>query len=108
MKEWFQNTLPSFAINGFEFDAVRVHMEADLYSSRLFALPQLRHKFDSFFIIFDEFLNHETRAPYNYSQCFPCHIEFLTYDHRLPMRVFCKVTRTAGASSSIGGVEPHL
>jgi O-methyltransferase len=97
VKGWFQDTLPPFAVDGGEFDVVLVHLDADLYSSTLFALMNLWHRFDSFYVIFDEFINHETRAFYNFSQCCPCRIEFLAHDHELPSRVFCKVTvqRTA-------------
>lgn len=107
VRGWFQNTLPPFVINGSEFDAILVHMDADLYSSTLFCLSQLWHKFDSFFIIFDEFLNHETRALYNFSQCFPCRIDFLAYDHPLPSRVFCKITRISGVGTSAANTEPR-
>ena len=93
VKGWFHRTLPGFAIDPGGYDAVVVHLDADLYSSTLFVLCQLWPRLDQFYAVFDEFTNHETRALYNFSQAFPCEIEFLAHDDGLPRRVFCRITR---------------
>ena len=99
VKGWFQDTLPSLNISALGFDAVLVHMDADLYSSTLFVLSQLWLKFNVVFVIFDEFINHEARALYNFVQSHPCSIEFLAYDYLLPARVVCKIIKSPGTNS---------
>lgn len=94
-KGWFQDTLPPFSIQGQDFDAVFVHMDADLYSSTMFVLSNLWSKLPTFFALFDEFSGHETRALYNFHQSFPCDIEFLAHDFASPNRVLCRITRTS-------------
>jgi O-methyltransferase len=95
---WFHDTVPPFSIPPGDFPAVLVHMDADLYSSTLFALTELWRRFPVFFAVFDEFLNHECRALYNFQHAFPSRIEFLAHDYDLPSRVFCKITRVAPQS----------
>ncbi len=93
VKGWFHDTLPDFAADGTDFDAVIVHMDAGLYSSTLFVLSQLWAKYDSFHVIFDEFISHECRALYNFSQACPCEIIFRSHDEEDPTRVLCQITR---------------
>lgn len=93
VKGWFQDTLPPFEGMDKEFDAIFVHMDADLYSSTLFVLANLWSKLPTFYALFDEFSGHETRALYNFQQGFPCDIEFLVHDYPSPNRVLCRISR---------------
>lgn len=91
VKGWFQDTLPDFDVPAGDFEAVLVHLDADLYSSTLFVLSQLWRTLDSFHAIFDEFSGHETRALYNFTSAFPCTVTFLAYDYPFPNRVLCRI-----------------
>ena len=96
VKGWFHCTVPSFEVNASSFDVVLVHLDADLYSSTIFVLSQLWLKVNVCYVVFDEFNGHEARALYNFSQSFPCRIEFLAHDASpFPRRVFCRITRRA-------------
>ena len=81
VKGWFSDTLVSFKEHHPEIFEDRkiikiVHFDADLYSSTLFLLTQLWRSNDEYYFIFDEFLGHETRALYNFSQSYPITIKF--------------------------------
>lgn len=71
-------------------------------------------KLHSFNAVFDEFKNHETGALHNFSQCFPCKIEFLDHDYDLLSRVFCGITVTSANPRSDDlcsedfGIDGHL
>lgn len=93
---WFHETLPGFVAEGRDYEAVLVHLDADLYSSTLFALSQLWPRYAQFHALFDEFMSQEARALHNFAQAFPCAIEFLAYDHDIPKRVFCRIDRASG------------
>ncbi len=94
VKGWFQDTLPSFAIDASKFAAILVHMDADLYSSTLFVLSQLWQRLNSYYLLFDEFMNDEARALYNFLEAFPSQVEFLAHDDSInPQRVLCKISR---------------
>ena len=101
IKGWFQDSLPRLAIQPAEYDAVIVHLDADLYSSTLFVLSQLWGRVEVFYAVFDEFANDEARALYNFSQAFPCQIDFLAYDDAVnPQRVFCHIRRAGVAPTA--------
>jgi len=96
VKGWFHATLPGFAGAPVSGGTVLAHLDADLYSSTLFVLAQLWHRYDSFYAVFDEFSGHETRALYNFLQAFPAEVAFLAYDHPMPNRVFCRIDPKRG------------
>src|SRR5262249_40230941 len=89
---WFHDTLPGFVTPG-RFDRVLVHMDADLFSSTLFVLAQLWHKFAAVDVVFDEFMGDECRALYSFAKAFPCDLTFLAHDDALPRRVYCRIER---------------
>jgi hypothetical protein len=94
VKGWFQDTLPQFAVSADGYDAVLVHMDADVYSSTLFVLSQLWSRLDQFYVLFDEFMNDETRALHDCSQAYPARIEFIAHDNPVnPQRVLCKFSK---------------
>jgi Macrocin-O-methyltransferase (TylF) len=98
VKGWFQDTLPGFSVDPSAFEAVLVHLDADLYSSTLFVLSNLWGRLPSFHVVFDEFSPDEARALYNFSQAYPVHIEFLAHDlDANPQRVFCRIERAGVA-----------
>lgn len=94
---WFQQTLPQEEFNATTYDAVLVHMDADLYSSSLFVLSELWRKFNNIHVIFDEFVGDETRALFNFTQAFPCEVEFIAHDAMPPKRVACYISGMRGA-----------
>lgn len=97
---WFQETLPLQEFDVTAYDAVLVHMDADLYSSSLFVLSELWRKFNNIYVIFDEFVGDETRALFNFTQAFPCDVEFIAHDAMPPKRVACYITGMRGIHRS--------
>lgn len=96
IKGWFQNTLPAFlSERGSSLsENLIVQFDADLYSSTLFGLTQLDSLKKPYIALFDEFINHETRALYNYTQMSGAEVEFLAWtgDNRLwPSRAMCRI-----------------
>jgi len=79
IKGWFQNTLPDFLDQGRgQFsNPVLVHYDADLYSSTLFILSTIWHHIPEYYFVFDEIIEQEMIALYDFSQAFPIEIEFL-------------------------------
>jgi len=79
IKGWFQDSWGILEKNltGINLDNLVVHYDADLYSSTLFALSQIDLIKKPYIGIFDEFMGHETRALYNYTQAFNAKVEFL-------------------------------
>jgi hypothetical protein len=78
-KGWFSETLPPFLEQFRPNGSLIVHFDADLYSSTIFALTQLRsYLTPSTVLIFDEFFdrNHELKAL----------AEFLTDDPSLRLK----------------------
>ena len=72
----------------------------------LFVLSWLWQRVDTFYAIFDEFMNDETRALYNFSQAFPVRIEFLAHDDPVnPQRAVCRISK-AHVAASIEAADP--
>lgn len=92
----FQQTLPYLQADFEDYDAVLVHMDADLYSSTLFVLSELWKMFPEIYVLFDEFIGDEARALYNFSQGFPSTIEFIAHDGVPPKRIACKISDMSG------------
>ena len=86
---WFQDTLPPMVFDAAQFDAVLVHLDADLYSSTLFVLTEIWRRFPKVYVIFDEFVGDEARALYNFTQAFPAAVSFIAHDAAPPKRVAC-------------------
>ena len=97
---WFQDTLPLLQFHGEKYDAVLVHMDADLYSSTLFVLSELWHRFVNVYVIFDEFVGDEARALFNFTQAFPCKVAFILHDAYPPKRVACIISGMRGEAVS--------
>jgi hypothetical protein len=53
-----------------------VHYDADLYGSTLFVMAQLWERTREYYFIFDEFLQDEAVALYDFSRAFPIAFEF--------------------------------
>lgn len=82
VKGWFQDSVPTF-FESFQKSSskkILIHFDADLYSSTLFLLSYFWREFDEYYFIFDEFIGDEARALYNFSQAYPCRIDFLAHD----------------------------
>jgi hypothetical protein len=97
VKGWFQNTLPPFLKRtdvGFS-NPVLVHYDADLYSATLFILSTLWHGISDYYFIFDEFMEHEIIALYDFSQAFPVEITFLSQTNAggYPNQMFGRIRR---------------
>ncbi len=90
---WFQDTLPPMVFDASQFDAVLVHLDADLYSSTLFVLTELWRRFPKTYAIFDEFVGDEARALYNFTQAFPTEVSFIAHDTFPPKRIACVLSR---------------
>lgn len=96
---WIQNTLPEFLKSGAISDngAFVVHIDTDIYSAALFILTTLWHKFDSYFVVFDEFGVDENLALADFSEAYPVQIEFFCHtindQSKLPQQVFGSITR---------------
>ena len=82
VKGWFNRSLPPL-LDQIEAEAgdraVVVHLDADLYSSTLYALNRISERIPSFYFIFDEFAGHEARALHNFRQATGAEVEF--WDH---------------------------
>lgn len=79
IKGWFQDSwiVLEEKLSDIKLDSIIVHYDADLYSSTLFALCKMDQFKKPYLAIFDEFMGHETRALYNYTQAFNAKVEFL-------------------------------
>jgi hypothetical protein len=79
VKGWFQNTLPDFLARGeAAYRApVLVHYDADLYSSTQFILSLLWGHVPDYYFVFDEFMEHELVALYDFSRAFTVEIELV-------------------------------
>lgn len=78
VKGWFQNTVPEFLAE-FTKDALRptlIHFDSDLYSSTLFLLATLWHKFDEYYFVMDDFIYDEVVAMRDFSSAFPVEFQF--------------------------------
>jgi O-methyltransferase len=76
----FQDTLPGFLTHFRGERRTVVHLDADLYSSTLFALATLHSRLKKGDILFfDEFSAplHEFRAFYDFLSCYPTHYELI-------------------------------
>lgn len=97
VRGWFQNTLRPFLANGGgkSTGPVLVHYDADLYSSTLFILSTLWDRISEYYFIFDEFLEHELVALYDFSLAFPIELEFLCQTNAggYPNQVFGRMRR---------------
>lgn len=78
VKGWFNQSLPRFweeqpglvkSIRSGERELV-VHFDADLFSSTLYVLSSLAHRFESYRFIFDDFIVDELRALHVATQAF--------------------------------------
>jgi hypothetical protein len=78
VKGWFQNTLPGFLGENdlTKADPLFVHFDADLYGSTLFVLAQLWERTAGYYFIFDEFMQDEVVALYDFARAFPVELEF--------------------------------
>ncbi|HWA90599.1 MAG TPA: TylF/MycF/NovP-related O-methyltransferase [Rhizomicrobium sp.] len=78
VKGWFQNTLPKFLAENdvAEAEPLFVHFDADLYGSTLFVLTQLWERAKDYYFIFDEFMQDEVVALYDFSRAYPVEFEF--------------------------------
>lgn len=72
-----------------------IHFDADLFSSTLFVLNELRYYISEYYFSFDEFSSDEIRALYQYELSNNCQIEFLVKQKKnlsIPVsRVFGKI-----------------
>jgi len=94
IKGWFQDTWEELNERLANRDTLVVNFDADLYSSTLFALAKIDSLKRSYIAIFDEFVNHEVRALYNYCQAFNASVAFIakTDVSDYPMQVMCRIT----------------
>lgn len=76
VRGWFQNTVPEFLATTRLEPPVRVHFDADLYSSTLFLLASLWPIVPEYSFTFDEFLPDEVTALHDFMAAFPVEIEF--------------------------------
>ncbi len=93
VKGYFQNTLPNFLINNPLSSRVLVHFDADLYSSTLFLMTTLWHHLREYHFIFDEFMQEEASAMYDFVVSYPVEYSFLACttndkDHHKPQQLF--------------------
>jgi hypothetical protein len=58
------------------------HMDSDIYGSALYTLSALSHKFDKFYVIFDEFLGDECRAFEDFKEAYFFESTLLCSGHR--------------------------
>lgn len=97
VKGWFNKTLSHFLeneenIDGFE--ALLIHLDADIYSSTLYVLASIANLVDEFYCIFDELPGEEARALHDFAGAYGISIEFLGYSgpsHAFPMQVFARL-----------------
>ena len=72
-----------------------IHFDADLFSSTLFVLNELKYYISEYYFSFDEFSSDEIRALYQYELSNNCQIEFLVKQKKnlsIPVsRVFGKI-----------------
>jgi hypothetical protein len=97
IKGWFQYSWDSLqeALLTRDLENLIVHYDADLYSSTLFALTKVDLLCKPYIAIFDEFLGHETRALFNYSQSYGATVKFLgktVMTGGYPSQVVCQIT----------------
>jgi hypothetical protein len=93
---WFQNALPPFFAHHPLGEPLLVHYDADLYGSTLFVLAQLWQRTREYWFIFDEFMNDEAIALYDFARAFPVEIEFFAQtDTTIFKQVFGRMRRVA-------------
>jgi O-methyltransferase len=78
VRGWFQNSLSPYLA---EHDLTTaeplfVNFDADLYGSTLFVLTQLWAKTDAYYFFFDEFMEDEVIALYDFTRAYPVELEF--------------------------------
>jgi len=91
IKGWFEQTLPPF-LQGFQAQpTLAVHLDADLYSSTIFVLRQLRsHLRVGTLLVFDEFFDreHEMKAFTEFLEEFPMTVECVAATQALSQVAF--------------------
>ena len=101
-KGWFHESLPSY-LRGFKpHPTLILHLDADLYSSTIFVLRQMRPFLHTgVILIFDEFFDreHELKAFTEFLQEFPMTIECVAATRALSQVAFRIKTLSAGVTS---------
>lgn len=98
VKGWFDRTLPGFLENFKTPERLIVHLDADLYSSTIYALRQLRpHLRPGTILIFDEFFDreHEMKAFNEFLKDEKATVECLAATRALSQTAFRIVTLPA-------------
>src|SRR5262245_6901024 len=100
IKGWFSDTLPGYLREFKAPDSLVVHLDADLYSSTIFVLRELRPFFrPGTILIFDEFFdrNHELKAFTEFLEEAPFGIECVAATNSLCQAAF-RITSMPGSS----------
>lgn len=97
VKGWFQDTLPDF-LKTYDLDrgeTLLVNYDADLYGSTLFVLAALWLHTREHYFMFDEFMQDEAVALYDFTRAFPVELEFFAQTDTPPFKqVFGRMRRT--------------
>jgi hypothetical protein len=91
VKEWFQNTVPSFLSGNPISGPALVHFDADSYSSTLFLLTTLWHHVPEYHFSFDEFQPDEIVSMYDFTCAYLVDFEFIACtqdEYERPQQVF--------------------
>jgi hypothetical protein len=103
VKGWFEQTVPAFLARFQPQSSLVVHLDADLYSSTIFVLRQLRpHLREGSLLIFDEFFDreHEMKAFSEFLADEAVQIECVAATRALTQVAF-RVTQAARKPSSV-------
>jgi hypothetical protein len=96
IKGWFQNSWDGLyeRLKTLKDHKLVVHLDADLYSSTLFALTKIDILKENYIAVFDEFTGHETRALFDYQTAYGARVEFFSKTHwnGKPFQVSCAIT----------------